>query len=427
MTTVPPRQPFGRALGVLLGLLTLTGCSRVYNDGPRGDVASDGPVVDAPRADAPVDAPTPDGPGFHAFDLTHDSRCPRLVGYPGGFGLAWLQEDETADASLYFAVLDSQGNTKVGPLNLNPGAVTDYCPSDLLWTGTEFIVIWMHGSEYDANSNRLHAAVRPDGTVRVAPHKVSPSSSLRAAWSGSELGVIYSQGTPDRVYFRRYDADYQPLAPELLLSNATATGNAIPSGICWTGSRWVALWNRGYLRGATLKSDGTIDQSPKKAASISIGARPRCTSDTVLALGEHKFGYRERWLAGTTLDAADLSAPVGHLLLLRNRDESMDAAAVAHAGAWLVAAESNPGSGLTRIVTFDLQGTPGFGLVNAAVDGGLPDLGLQDSGLAQGLSLTDWGPGYEPSLAQSGGVALLAFHSRRSPEGTYLIRLVRLP
>ena len=240
-------------------LLTLSSCARVFNQ-----------------------QPTSEDVGVSPFDLEHDSTCPLLAGYPGGYGLAWRQEDLAGDSRLYFSVLDATGKVKVPPFAVDSKDDQGDCPTQVLWTGSEFALLWLRTTSAWSATSRNHAAIKADGTTRLAPHKVSPARGFRAAWSGAEIGVLYYSGTPALVYFRRYDADLEPLGAALPLSDAAVTSNSIPRGICWTGSRWLATWTPNGTYAARLRSDGRVDVGPTRVPGASL---PGATN--LVSLGRH--------------------------------------------------------------------------------------------------------------------------------------------
>lgn len=149
-------------------------------------------------------------------------------------------------------------------------------PGSLVATGDGFVLAWtlLGATGSECYLTRLTAAGHSIARKRL---EVDSCEDLRAAWSGSELGVVFRYRAPPRHDeaparggFRRFDAALEPLGPTVEVISQPAQGGAI----AWNGAtrEWAVGW-AGFL------------PIPGKTVLARFSADGRRLDDVVLAPG----------------------------------------------------------------------------------------------------------------------------------------------
>ncbi len=164
------------------------------------------------------------------------------------FGLVWATENMGTGFGNTFLMLLDEDMAPLLPGAVNVSAGTDiesFAPA-IAWAGSAWAVTWSEtedSSSFDAMLNM----VSPSGVPSIAsarPCEVEGASALmQAAWTGSALGVVWTD-TRDpanwEIYFRLLDGTGAPISSEVRVTNA-AEPSQEPM-IVWTGSEFGLLW-----------------------------------------------------------------------------------------------------------------------------------------------------------------------------------------
>jgi hypothetical protein len=122
----------------------------------------------------PYSGPTPIGSGLS------NSYYPSLTASPVGYGLAWL-----LGGNLVFARLDGYGSI-INYLSVTGGTGVPSEPQ-IIWTGTEFAVVWPHRPVGEGVSSLFLQRISGGGTLLGPSARLSYVSDLNlaaAAWGG---------------------------------------------------------------------------------------------------------------------------------------------------------------------------------------------------------------------------------------------------
>ena len=225
-----------------LAPLLLCACGRIGFSGvaPAGDAIT----ADA-ASDTSIDAL---GGVTLAFNQEHritnstvDSRFP-VIAYNGtGFGVAWRETAATND--IYFSGLDPDAaaltqTTIVGAQNGQDNPA-------LLWTGTDFAVLWRDGraSIYQMWFERVsNSGVIVTPEVQITGGTGDSAATMFAS-NGTGYGTVRTdESSGTEIKFRRIDLTGAPIGGDTLIG--TTTFQFDRASIVYTGSGYGIAWLR---------------------------------------------------------------------------------------------------------------------------------------------------------------------------------------
>ncbi|MCI4355093.1 MAG: hypothetical protein L3K06_06995, partial [Thermoplasmata archaeon] len=167
---------------------------------------------------------------------------------------------------------------------------------DLLWDGTEYVVVWSDRREGDTVGRvfgqRIDASGKlVGGNVPLTPDGIDVDIP-GIAKGDSGLGLVFTERNAGlrQLYFRTVSADLSSLGPSVQIGSGDVTSAAIT----WSGDRYVVAWDtvvRGVggdkvpgpsIRGAAVAPDGSILVSERDVTPAAAFAR----SEAVLSLGD---------------------------------------------------------------------------------------------------------------------------------------------
>ncbi len=117
----------------------------------------------------------------------------------------------------------------------------------LAWTGAAFLLVW--DDDRHGDTELYLARLDADGAKATDEVRLTNATTFSgfpaAAWSGSELGVVWEDDRdgPSQIFFARFDESGAPLDGPVKLSNSN--GNAYDSALVWNGSEYAAAWDDG--------------------------------------------------------------------------------------------------------------------------------------------------------------------------------------
>ncbi len=140
------------------------------------------------------------------------------------FGLSWT-DDRDGDDEIFFARLNAAG-VKQGGNTIVTATTTKAEQSSIAWTGTEFVLAW----EDERNGNgEIYAARIDDLGVVVNETRITTavgnSRDAIVLSLGSQLGLAWSRGEGDDVYYIGLAQDLSPIAPEIRTTTAASASD----------------------------------------------------------------------------------------------------------------------------------------------------------------------------------------------------------
>ena len=155
------------------------------------------------------------------------------------FAVSWYVDNQ----EFYFARFDLRGLQIGATINWRSNPVGGYAAlAQLIWTGTEYGVAWIEGltvqsDEWDIFFTRLSRAGEVVGDV-VHVSSEGKSTDPRLVWTGSEWGLLWRSGVDGDIFFRRLDASGQRIEGLLQLSEGPLSDSSF---LVWNGSNY-AMW-----------------------------------------------------------------------------------------------------------------------------------------------------------------------------------------
>jgi len=172
---------------------------------------------------------------------------PAMTFGPNRWGLVYA-DDSVDNLELYFRAISPTGQPLGTPVRLTTAPGDSDWP-DLVWTGSEFAMVWEDERSGPNHSDLFFMRVdamgmRVGNEVRLtndAPRQGYPILK----WSGAGYGVAWTDWRDGNreVYFRRLDVSGQPVGAELRITN-NALDSAWPD-LTWNGDRreWALAWH----------------------------------------------------------------------------------------------------------------------------------------------------------------------------------------
>lgn len=203
---------------------------------------------------------------------------------------AWEDARQDGNYEIYFARFGAQG-AKLGPDVRLTDAPRFSLHPQLLWTGTEYLVVWddRRAEELGAGefprvyAQRVSEAGEPIGPNRPLAPEDRVSEFPELAFAGERMALVYVAGAESRVVFKLFDRKLTPLGQP----SRSGENVHLPS-VHWVGGRYVVLFTTyasapgNALWGATYDADGRPLLEPRPIAS---GGRHARSHDAV-SLGD---------------------------------------------------------------------------------------------------------------------------------------------
>ncbi|ANM30078.1 hypothetical protein ABI59_11595 [Acidobacteria bacterium Mor1] len=200
--------------------------------------------------------------------------------------------------------------------------------ADIVWTGTEFALVW-DGPEEGTGSRVIYfARVSSDGPVVEPPIQLTTAEARATApsltWTGTQYGFsVFNNPSGGRsVRFARLDSTGARIGDEVDLGDGF-----FPSTI-WTGSEFGLFWttrlpdSTNELRFARIAADGTLLQGP-----VMVDAAPSYSGVSAVWTGS-EYGLTWHRTVGDGLEVFflrvdDLGNPIGVPLQLTSGPDWM--------------------------------------------------------------------------------------------------------
>jgi hypothetical protein len=272
------------------------------------------------------------GPILNLSPLGVHSLATGFVWTGSEFGVVWWQvRDETGYPALYFGRISSEGAIVGVPLCLTDGLAGGSSYADVVWTGFEYGIIFIHQEEGAWDAELYFARVSADG-VEIGDEAPLTDAcyipySPRLVWTGAEYGFAWTDRhgePPVEVH-------------DLWFGQATAAGALIgsPRRICdrnssgytsismiWNGSAYGLAYVADRTPGGLIEND--IYFMLLDSDGMALGEEVR-VSETLawsdspsLAWNGEEFGLAWAWSATRTRDGEAYFARIssdGRLLM----------------------------------------------------------------------------------------------------------------
>lgn len=171
------------------------------------------------------------------------SMEPSIAWTGDGFSLAWSDERDGI-AEIYFTRLSPAGVQIGSDVRVTYSALSSRQP-ELLWNGTEHVLVW---EERDAAlPDELRVTTLDDAGVVSGSNLLLDATSgnpspLRAAWTGTELGLTWDElitGAEETV-FARADPTVGMVAAPIRITDEPA--DSLQPDLAWTGAEYGIVW-----------------------------------------------------------------------------------------------------------------------------------------------------------------------------------------
>lgn len=188
--------------------------------------------------------------------VTDDHRftgAPRMAWTGSEIGLTWTdgRDGECYDPwgprycerEIYFKKTGPRGEALSPDTRLSTSEGSTY-PTDILWTGSEFVVSWTQSGRYDYRAYLTR--VGPDGAEvgdEVRPAGGDSSRAYELAWTGSEIALSWaalevSGVSPTVVLLSRFD----PALAEISITTIRPE-RGYSGPLAWTGSEFATAYD----------------------------------------------------------------------------------------------------------------------------------------------------------------------------------------
>lgn len=274
------------------------------------------------------------------------------------------------DTSVFRSIHVRPDLTAGAPVDL---PITDFTPASLLWTGTQYVLLYARG--YDQTALRLDREGKPIGAPMDLdmPSAVSLAPTPRAASNGSDLFLAWSVMTT-------MDSDVHGavLSGSTLASRSTALLSMTAKRqtnpiLAWSGRNLLAVWNEAdgtFARRMT--ADGvTGDTNPIRLGSASLAAAavfngtdyivamlaPQSGTPVTLstlripATGGLRVENRTNRQLGWNAGSVALAYRNGTTLLTWHSEEAIEAVRLRSNGSWMDSVPLPVAQGRVRRVT----------------------------------------------------------------------------
>jgi len=204
------------------------------------------------------------------------------------FASAW-EDRRDGDFEIYFNRFDGAAKKLAPDLRVTRAPEFSLRP-DMVWNGSEFILVWDDRREGDDSSRIFAQRIDKDGKLVGGNVPLTPASengdSARIAASDRGLGLVYNQASGgDRVLtFRTLSFDLASVGGPVVVGRDSVSSHTL----AWSGDRFVIAWDTETttfgptIRGATVSRDGAILASARDLTKPASFAR----SQALLSLGD---------------------------------------------------------------------------------------------------------------------------------------------
>jgi hypothetical protein len=187
--------------------------------------------------------------GFQLSPSDRDAAAAQVVWTGSEFGIVWMQYTQPGSngpLNLFFRRADANGDPVGAVTRVTNVSANTLWPS-LVWTGTEYGLVW----EDSRDGHREVYFVRIDAVGQVVPPEVRLTFSSRESfnpmlvWNGGGYAVSYSSAPSvfdnGDLYLLRMSTSGAPLAAATPIS-ATAAGQ-FGTGLVWNGGGYALAWS----------------------------------------------------------------------------------------------------------------------------------------------------------------------------------------
>ena len=185
---------------------------------------------------------TPTGVEKRVTTAAGDSREPRILWTGTEYLLIWV-DDRLGAAELFFQRLNVQGEPLGGAVRVTTGAANPRVPRTI-WTGTEVVAVWKDDRELGGEFWLARLAGdggRLGGDIRLT-NSFAAVFDPALAWSGGEIALVWRdmRHFQGELYLATFDPLGSPLGTETRLTSEDAP--SLQPALSWTGSSFLLAW-----------------------------------------------------------------------------------------------------------------------------------------------------------------------------------------
>jgi hypothetical protein len=202
----------------------------------------DGAIDNVPACSSVCDLADSDRSSHQLSGSISESYDTRIVWTGSEFGVVWMEY--SSYPGLYFRRVDARGNPLGDALRVT-GAATSALDPSLVWTGAQFAIAW--SDSRNGQHEVYFVRVSSGGELLVPELQVTNSTGSATTptlfWNGSEYAVTYSDSSYDPqfdLFFRRITRDGALVGAPVPI--AAARRAQVGSSIAWDGSSYFVVW-----------------------------------------------------------------------------------------------------------------------------------------------------------------------------------------
>lgn len=173
------------------------------------------------------------GPSITVPSSTGVQSLPAIATDGKTFLVVWNDRNPSCKRQVRAAIMDAEGRFGPTVFLSNEDEVAGSAPA-VTWNGSEYAVVWRHGSKRQIGGIRVSRSGVPIGSpTNVSALMPGEVFDLSIAWMGAGYVIGFRE---DYTYLiARVDANLRPVAPEAVL------GSAQYGNVAWNGSEAVAF------------------------------------------------------------------------------------------------------------------------------------------------------------------------------------------
>jgi hypothetical protein len=226
------------------------------------------------------------GPSITVPSSTGVQSLPAIATDGKTFLVVWNDRNPKCKRQVRAAVMDAEGRFGPTVFLSNEDEVAGSAPA-VAWNGSEYAVVWRHGSKQQLAGIRVSRSGEPIGApANVTALMPSEVFDFSIAWTGG--GYVIGFRTDYTFWIARIGPDLRPLASEAVL------GTAQYGTVAWNGSEAVAFFRfDGDLKMAHIDPQGNEVSMTSVATPVPMYDAPSAAwrNGEWLVTGMNTYGH----------------------------------------------------------------------------------------------------------------------------------------
>jgi len=251
------------------------------------------------------------------------SDFPTLVWTGSEYALAWSDWRSTITRDIYFTRIDSVGRKVIGDIQVTAAlnSTSSYEPS-LVWTGTEFGVVFTNGENGDIYFARFAASGDEIGSeLAIAADPAIQECCPKMVWTGTAYGLVWNASVSggQEVRFSRFTSTGSPIGGVTVVESLAEMGDPTYPDLVWNGSIFSLVWtgnttgNYEIYLGKVNESGAVIGAAAQLTNTVDLSRHPTLVWNGVeygLFWQEVSSTYERGYLMRVDRDGRRLSSEI---------------------------------------------------------------------------------------------------------------------